>query len=368
MISQKLGVLSALSLALSSVALAQVAPPATKGTLPNAPLQLVALTPAYHVDATWKVAGEGGWDYLTDDSSAHRLYIARGARIQVLNTDSGELVGEVPGVDGSHGVAIDPNTHRGYATSGRSNTVVVFDTQTLKPIGTPIPVGERPDAIAFEPVTKRVFAFDAGGNAASIIDTTSGKVVQTVPLGSNPETGVADGLGHMWVNLEGSSEIAEINALDGTIMVRTSLAPGDGPTGLSYDAKTGRLFAGCSNKTMVVVDGKTGKVVTTLPVGQGVDAGGFDPNHALAFAPNGRDGTLSVIGMNGAQLAVLSTVPTHVGARTMAVDSATGAVFVIAADYEAPQPGDAAGPGGRRRPRIVAGSTIVMKLVPGTTP
>lgn len=324
--------------------------------------------PAYHVDATWKLGGEGGWDYLTDDSPAHRLYIARGTRIQVLNTDTGELVGEVPGVTGAHGVAIDPNTHRGYATSGRTNSVLVFDTQTLKAVGDPIAVGERPDAIAFEPVTKRVFAFDAGGNAASIIDTTSGKVVMTVPLGSNPETGVADGAGHMWVNLEGSSEIAEINAADGTVMVRTSLAPGDGPTGLAYDAKTGRLFAGCGNKTMVVVDGRTGKVVTTLPVGEGVDADGFDPLHGLAFASNGRDGTLSVVGTSGAQLAVLNTVPTHVGARTMAVDSATGAVFVIAADYEAPQAGDAAGPGGRRRPRIVPGSTIVMKLVPDTTP
>ena len=321
------------------------------------------------MDAAWKVAGEGGWDYLTDDSPAHRLYIARGTRIQVLNTDTGELVGEVTGVTGAHGVAIDPVAHRGYATSGRTNTVLVFDTQTLKAIGDPIPVGERPDAIAFEPVTKRIFAFDAGGNAASVIDTSAEKVVQTIPLGSNPETGVADGAGHVWVNIEGTSEIAELSAADGKIMARTSLAPGEGPTGLAYDAASGRLFAGCGNKTLVVVDAKTAKVVTTLPVGQGVDADGFDPLHGRAFASNGRDGTLSVVGMNGAQLTVLNTVPTHAGARTMAVDTATGAVFVIGADYEAPQPGEAAPEGGRfRRPRMVPGSTVVLKLVPDLTP
>ncbi len=322
--------------------------------------------PNYQVAATWKLAGDGGWDYLTVDSKAHRLYIARGTRIQVVNTESGELVGEVGGISGAHGVALDRDDHRAYATSGRSNSVIVFDTQTLQPVGDPITVGEKPDAILWEPTTKRVWAFDAGSNAVSIIDPQTAKVVQTVELGGNPEFGVADGAGHVWVNVESTSEVVELGVVDGTILRRTSLAPGDGPTGLAYDAKDGLLFSGCANKTMVVVDATTGKVLTTLPVGEGVDAAAYDSTRGLAFTPNGRDGTLSVVGLDGGNLTVLNTIPTHGGARTMALDSETGDIFVVGADYEAPQALQA---GQRpRRPQMVAGSTVVMKLAPVPTP
>lgn len=318
--------------------------------------------PAYHVAQTWKLAGDGGWDYLTMDSKAHRLYIARGTRIQVLSTDSGALIGEVGGLAGAHGVALSPKTHRGYATSGRANTVVVFDTQTLKSVGAPIPVGENPDAILFEPTTNRVWAFDADSNAVSIIDPQTAQVTQTVELGGNPEFGVSDGKGHMWVNIENTSEIVELSAANGKVLNRSSLAPGDGPTGLAYDAKSKRLYAGCANKTMVVVDANTGKIATSLPIGDGVDATAFDANRGLAFSSNGRDGTISVLGKDGAS----TTVTTHIGARTMTIDHATGALFVVAADYEAPTP---AAPGQKpRRPQMIPGSAVVMKLVPDTTP
>ena len=324
--------------------------------------------PTYHLAATWKLTGEGGWDYLTDDSAAHRLYIARGTRIQVINTDSGELAGEVTGVTGAHGVALDAVNHRGYATSGRDNSVVVFDTQTLKTVGAPIPVGTSPDAIVFEPTTKRVFAFDAGSNEATLIDTATGKVVQSVPLGSNPESGIADGAGHVWVNIEGSSELVELNAADGKIMQRVSLAPGDGPTGIAYDAQSGRVFSGCANKMMVVTDAKTGKQMAILPIGEGVDADAFDAKRGLAFASNGRDGTISVVGFDDTKLSVLNTIPSKKGARTMALDTQTGAIYVVAADYEPVDPNAAPANGRPRRPKMIPGSAVVLKFEADKTP
>ena len=325
-----------------------------------------AAKPSYRVAATYKLAGDGGWDYLTLDSPSHRLYIARGKTIQVMDTQTGALVGELPGLDGAHGVALDSNAHRAYASSGRNNQVIVFDTQTLKAVGAPISVGDRPDAILFEPITERVFAFNAGSNNVSIIDTETGKVVATTPLGGNPEFAAADGMGHMWANIEDRSQIVEINAADGKLMGTYPLAPGEEPTGLSYDAKDALLFSGCANKTMVVIDAKTGKRIAALPIGEGVDATAYDATRDLAFSSNGRDGTLSVIGTNDKGLNVLNTVPTHVGARTMALDSSTGDIYVVGADYlplGKPDFGSAS-----RRPKMVPGSVIVLKLSPVSTP
>ena len=323
--------------------------------------------PVYHLAATFKLEGDGGWDYLSLDSSAHRLYIARGTRIQILDSISGAAMGQVDGVTGAHGVAIDEANHRAYASSGRSGTVLVFDTQTLQPVGTPIPVGDRPDAIVFEPVTKRVFAFNAGSNNVSIIDTATAKVVATTPLDGNPEFGAADGQGHMWANVESSSEIVEINAADGKIMGTYPLAPGQEPTGLAYDAKSGRLYSGCANKIMVVIDAKNGKQIAAPAIGEGVDATAVDTARGLAFSSNGRDGTISVIGLDdAAKPVVLNTIPTHMGARTMTIDS-EGALYVVAADYEAPQPGAAAPAAGDRprRPKMIPNSAVVMKFEPG---
>jgi len=325
-----------------------------------------AAKPAYRVTATYKLMGDGGWDYLTLDAPSHRLYIARGKTIQVMDTQTGTLVGEVPGINGAHGVALDTATHTAYASSGKDNQVLVFDTQSLKAIGDPIPVGEKPDAILFEPVTKRVFAFNAGSNNVSIIDTATNKVVATTAFEGNPEFAAADGMGHMWANIEDKSEIVEINAADGKLMGTYPLAPGEEPTGLAYDAKDALLFSGCANKIMAVTDAKTGKQVAALPIGEGVDATAFDAARGLAFSSNGRDGTLSVIGQNDRGLNLLNTIPTHVGARTMALDSATGDVYVVAADYlpaEAPIEGQRP-----RRPKMVPGSAIVLKLSPVSTP
>lgn len=343
----------------------------TSALLTLLPLAARAQTaaPTYKITQTWPLPGEGGWDYLTLNAPAHRLFIARGDRIQVVNTQSGKLVGEVPGLVGAHGVALDTKDNLGFASSGRTNTVIAFDLTTLKAVGEPIKVGQKPDFILFEPKTARVWAFDAGeegegANSVSIIDPATKRVVQIVGLGSNPEAAVSDGQGGVWVNLEGSSELAHLDARTGKVLDRHSLAPGEGPTGLALDAKSGRLFSGCSNKTLVISDAVSGKVVGSAPIGEGVDAARFDAQRSVALASCGRDGVLSVVRATDDETDV-SNVPTHFGARTMELDPATGDVYVVAADYEKAEPAPAGNK--PKRPKIVPNSVRVLKLAPVTT-
>lgn len=314
----------------------------------------------YHLAATWKPGGEGSWDYCTVDATAHRLYVTRTDRVQVLDTESGKLVGEVLGLDGGHGVALDPDENRGFASSGKGNTVVVFDIQTLKPVGEPIPVGKKPDAIIYDPASKHVFAFDGGSDEASVIDATKAKVVATIPLGGGPEFAAADGKGTVYVNLEDKSETLAIDTQKNTVTHRWPLAPGDGPSGLAFDPATGHLFAGCHNEQIVVLDVSSGKALATPAIGKGVDACAFDPGTGFAFASCG-DGTLTVVKETAGSFPVLEKVTTKTGARTMALDPATHAVYLAAADYE-PAPSPA--PGEKRtRPKMIPGSFVVLKFV-----
>ena len=325
--------------------------------------QTAAVTPGasgYHLAATWKPGGEGGWDYLIADPGSHRLYVTRPDRVQVLDTESGRLVGEVPGLDGGHGVALATEFNRGFVSSGKSNTVVVFDLTTLKPEGEPLPVGKKPDAIIYDPASKHVFAFDGGSDAASVIDAATAKVVATIPLRGGPEFAAADGQGTVYVNLEDKSETLAIDTRKNTVTHRWPLAPGESPSGLALDAANGRLFAGCHNEQLVVLDAGSGKVLATPAIGQGVDACAFDPGTGMAFASCG-DGTLTVVKeAAGGGFAVLEKVPTKPGARTMALDPATHAVYLATADF-APAPTPA--PGEKRvRPAMIPGSFVILKL------
>ena len=326
--------------------------------------QTPAATPGasgYRLAATWKLGGEGGWDYCTVDPVAHRLYVTRPDRVQVLDTESGNLVGEVPGLDGAHGVALATEFNRGFASSGKSNTVVVFDLATLRPTGESLPVGRKPDAILYDPASKHVFVFDGGSDAASVIDAETSKVIATVPLGGGPEFAAADGKGTVYVNLEDKSETLAIDTQRNTVTHRWPLAPGDSPSGLALDAVGGHLFAGCHNEKMVVLDASSGQVLATPPIGQGVDACAFDPGTGFAFASCG-DGTLTVVKEAAAGgFAVVEKVPTKMGARTMALDPATHAVYLAAADY-APAPTPAAGES-RTRPTMIPGSFVILKFV-----
>ena len=318
-------------------------------------LAFAAPKPTYHLGAKWKLAGNSFWDYLTVDSNAHRLYITRDTQIQILDTRTGALVGHVDGLEEAHGVALVPALGRGFVTSGGQNSVLSFDLKTLKPVGAPIRVGRGPDAIAFEPTTSELFAMNGDSNNVSIINATSRKVVKTIALGGNPEFGVADGKGSVFINIEGTSKIVQINAKTLRVVHVWPLAPGQEPTGLAYNPRSARLFSACANHTLIVLNANNGAVQAKLPIGAGVDAAAFDAKTGLAFTSNGQSGTISIAGLNAAgKPTIVATLPTHKGARTMALDPQTHSLFVVAADYQPKKPGE-------RWPEMVPGTAVVLR-------
>jgi YVTN family beta-propeller protein len=317
-----------------------------------------AAVPAYHVVKTIAVGGDGGWDCLTLDASTHRLYVARSSRVQVVDVEKGALVGEIANTPGVHGVAIVSALHRGFTSNGGDNTVSVFDTETLKEVDR-VKVGERPDVIIFDRGTNRVFTFNGGSNDATAIDAATAKVVGTVALGGKPEFAVTSRGGLIYVNIEDKSEIVSFDPKTLEVKNRWPLAPGEGPSGLAMDGQHRRLFAACSNQKMVVMDADSGHVVTTVPIGQGVDGAGFDGDPGLAFSPNGRDGTLTVIQEQTPDTyAVVQTVPTQVSARTMAMDRRAHTIYLAAARF-LPQPADDSSTT-RRRPSIEPNSFVIL--------
>ena len=315
----------------------------------------------YHLEAAWKPGGEGGWDYLTFDPEARRLYVARPDRVQVIDGGKGTLLGEVAGLNGGHGVALAPEFNRGFAASGKSGTVIVFDLQTLKPVGAPIPVGRKPDAVIYDPASKHVFVFNGGSEDASVIDAATARVIATIPLDGGPESAAADGKGGLYVNLEDKSETLAIDTQKNVVTHRWPVAPGEGPSGLAMDPAKRRLFAGCHNEQMAVLDVESGKVLATPPIGKGVDACAFDPGTGFAFASCG-DGTLTVVREDPAKPGGFAAekINTQRGARTMALDPKTHAVYLATADFE-PAPTPAAGEK-PKRPGILPGTFVILKL------
>jgi YVTN family beta-propeller protein len=288
----------------------------------------------YKVVATWKLGGDGGWDYLTADGDGHRLFIARGTRVMVVDTESGKQVGEIPDTAGVHGVALDYELGRGFTSNGREDTVSVFDLKTLA-VEKKIKVGNGPDAILYDPFSKRVFTFNGKGKetTATAIEASKGEVVGTIQLGGKPEFAATDESGTVFVNLEDKSEIVAFDPRKLTVKSHWKLTDCEEPTGLAIDLKHRRLFAGCSgNKKMAIVDADSGKVLATPAIGDGCDATAFDAGRGLAFASAG-DGTITVIKEDAAaEFSVLQTVTTQKSARTMAVDRRTHRLFTVAAN------------------------------------
>src|SRR6266446_2641752 len=263
----------------------------------------------YHVTKTIKLGGDGGWDYLTVDAKARRVYISRGTHVMVVDADTGALVGDIPNTNGVHGIAIAPDMDKGFISDGRDNNVTIFDVNTFKVLGT-APTGKNPDAIIYDPASKRVFAFNGSGKDATAIDAKTGTVAGTIALGGKPEFAVADEKGKVFVNIEDTSEIVQFDSNKLAIVNRWKIAPGEEPSGLAMDRKHRRLFSVCSNKLMVVVDADSGRVVTTLPIGPGTDAAGFDSETGFAFSSNGGDGTLTVAHEDAPdKFAVVENVP-----------------------------------------------------------
>jgi YVTN family beta-propeller protein len=313
----------------------------------------------YHVAKTFKLGGDGNWDYLTVDSKARRVYISRGTHVMVVDADSGALIGDIPNTNGVHGIAIASDMDRGFISCGRDNSVTIFDLKTLKVMGTAA-TGKNPDAIIYDPASKRVFTFNGGSNDATAIDAKTGTVAGTIALGGKPEFAVADEKGHVFVNIEDKSEIIQFDANKLSVGNHWPIAPGQEPSGLAMDRKHRRLFSVCSNKLMVVVNADDGKVITTLPIGSGTDAAGFDPETGFAFSSNG-DGTLTVVHEDSPdKFAVVDNVPTLRRARTMALDTKTHQVYTVTAEFGAAPSPTAQTP--RPRPPMIAGSFTLLLL------
>ena len=320
---------------------------------------LAASAPGYHLIDTWKLGGEGGWDYLKVDSDAHRLYISRATRVLVVDTESGKPVGEIRDTPGVHGVALVPEIGRGFTSNGREDTVSVFDLQSLKTLSK-IKVGDRPDAIWYDPASGRVFTFNAGSKDATAIDAAKGAVVGTVPLGGKPEFAASDGKGTVYVNIEDKSEVVALDARQLKEIHRWALAGCDEPSGLAMDRKNRRLFVGCDNQVMAVVAADSGKVLARLPFGEGVDATWFDEPAGLAFASCG-EGVLTVVREDSPdKFSVAETVKTQKGARTMALDGKTHKVYTVTAQFGPPPAATAAQP--HPRPTILPDTFVVLVL------
>jgi YVTN family beta-propeller protein len=310
----------------------------------------------YSVLTKWTIGGEGGWDYLTSDPKAHRLYVTHGPRVEVLNTDSGKVVGSITGLKGTHGVALDDAGKYGYISDGGANVVVVFDRTTFATVAS-IPAGTNPDGIVFEPVTKTVWAFNGRSSDVTVIDTTKRKAIVTIPLSGKPEFPVADGTGTVFANIESKNEIDRFNATLMTVTANWPLTNCESPSGLAIDPAGRRLFAVCDGGKMAVVDADSGKTLANPAIGDGPDAARYDSSRKLAFSSNG-GGTLTIVDASKDTYPVLQTLTTQRGARTMTLDATTGRLYLATAAFgERPAP-TAANP--RPRPAIVPGSFTIL--------
>ena len=308
----------------------------------------------YKVIKTVPISGEGGWDYVYVDSDARRIYVSHATQVVVLDADSFEVVGNIPDTRGVHGIAIASDLGRGFTSNGRSNDVTIFDVKTLKTIGT-VKTDINPDAIVYDSVSKRVFTFNGRGKNTTAINAADGTVAGTLALGGKPEFAVADGKGSIFVNNEDTSELIQIDSQKITETHRWPLAPCKSPSGLAMDRKSRRLFAVCDEKVMAVMNADTGKVVATPTIGEGVDASAFEPATQLVFASNG-EGILTVVHEDSPdKYTVVENVPTKRSARTMGLDLKTHNIFLPAADFDPPAPGE-------RRGKMKPGSFVLLVL------
>ncbi len=296
------------------------------------------------------VPGDGGWDYVTVDDANRRVYVSHGTEVVVLDADTYEIKGKIPDTKGVHGVAVAPEFDRGFTSNGQADTVTVFELKTLKTVGT-VETGKKPDAIMYDPATQRVFAFNGGGKSVTAIDAKEGKAVGTLDLGGQPEFAASDGTGNVFVNLEDKNTVVKFDGRKLEVKERWPLAPGETPTGLALDRKNRRLFVGCRSKALVVMNADDGKVVTTQPIGERVDACAFDPETGLVYASCG-DGTVSVFHQDGPdKYSAVETVKTQAGSKTMGLDPKTHNLFIPAADFKAQ---------GGGRPTMVPGTFAVL--------
>jgi YVTN family beta-propeller protein len=321
-----------------------------------APAVLAAQQP-YHILDHWKLGGEGGWDYLLADSSAHRLYITHGPRVEVIDSQTGKPIGAITGLHGTHGVALDNAGKFGYISDGGGNAVVVFDRSSLATVAT-IPVGTNPDGIVFEPATQTVWAFNGRSKDVSVVDAATRKVVATIPLPGKPEFPAVDGNGTVFDNIEDKNEIVRLDAHAHKLTAEWP-AGCESPSGLAFDSAGHRLFPVCDGNKMAVVDSNSGKVLATPAIGDGPDAANYSPAHKLAFASSG-DGVLSVVDASSPGYKTIQSLPTQRGARTMTYDPSNDRLYVVTAEFGPPPAPTADRP--HPWPSIKPGTFIVIAI------
>jgi hypothetical protein len=325
----------------------------------NAPHAFATDSSGYHVIKKVTLGGEGFWDYLKFDPDTNRLFISRGTHVVVVDANTYKVIGDIPDTDGVHGIALAPEFDRGFTSDGRASQVTIFDLKTLKTVGT-AHTSEGPDGIIYDPSSKRVFTFNGRSGTSTAVDAENGQGAGTINLDGRPEFAAADGQGHVYNNLEDKSIVLQIDSKNLKVLNRWPLAPCESPSGMAIDREHRRLFIGCHNQMMAIMNADNGKVVATVPIGRGVDANRFDPGTQLAFSSNG-DGTLTVVHEDSPdKYTVVENVSTQRGARTMALDPKTHRIFTVTAEF-GPPPANPK-PGERRFPSIVPGSFTLLVL------
>ena len=308
--------------------------------------------PTYKVTHTYTLGGDGRWDYVVPDPPEHRLFIARTNRVMVVDEDTGQLLGEVTGINGAHGTAIVHSAGHGFATSGNDQSVVMFDLQTFKTLGR-IPAADDADAIIYDSASNRVFTLNGDAHSSTVIDP-KGTLITNIALGGKPEYGASAGDGKVYANLTDTNEVVEIDAKNATVSRRWSTAGCKQPVPMAIDTAHHRLFSGCRSGVMAISDYQAGKVAATVPIGTGVDGAGYDPASGDAFASNA-NGTLSVIHQDTPdQYHVIQSVETPQGSRNMGLDPTNHRVFVVSAKF-----GEATGGG---RPPVLPGTFTLMVI------
>ncbi len=312
-----------------------------------------SMAQGYKVQQTFHIASGGGWDYIAVSPVGDNVYVSHATQVNILNKNTGDSVGVIPNTQGVHGIAFAPDFMKGFTSNGKMNTVTVFDINT-NAVQAQISVGENPDAIMYDPQSKKVYVCNGRSKDLAIIDAANNTVVKTIPLGGKPETAVADDAGNIYINIEDKNEIAVVNSKTYEITHHWPIGKGTSPSGLAIDVRKKRLFAGCDNKLLVVLDAENGKVVKELPIGDGCDGVAFDPGNKTVFSSNG-EGTLTVIKEKlGEGLSVIENVPTKKGARTIAVDETTHKVYLPTAEFNASKEP------GQKRPGTVPGTFQIL--------
>ncbi len=304
-------------------------------------LGLVATATVAHAAGSYRflhaipIGGEGGWDYLSVDPATHRLYVSHATKVVVIDTRTDQVTGEIANTPGIHGVAVDPKSGCVFTSNGRENRVGVVDGTTLKTLSK-VATGANPDAILFEPVRGEIYAFNGRDANVTVFAAASGTVTATIPLGGKPEFAAADpAAGRVYVNIEDRNEIAVLDVTSHAVMARWPIAPGTEATGLALDAAHHRLFAGCDNQRLIVLDSTTGRFVADVPAGAGIDGAVFDPGPALAVTANGHDGTATIVHEDTPdKFTVVQTLTTEAGARTLAVDPESHKLYFATAQVE----------------------------------